>query len=73
MSLDTLQAPPAEILTPETLRDWLQVEEKWVISNIEKRLIPGMFKAGRYWRFRKVEIEKNILATGQVLLKAPER
>jgi hypothetical protein len=62
-----------EILTPKTLRAWLDVGEDWVEKNTQKRLIPGMFKAGKYWRYRKVDIEKNILKTGQALLKTPAR
>lgn len=65
------EAPADEVLTPKMLMDWLHVEEDWVEKNTQKRLIPGMFKAGKYWRFRKVDIELNIMKTGQVLLESP--
>lgn len=57
-----------DILTPPQLVDWLEVGEDWVEKNTQARRIPGQFKAGRYWRYRRADIEKQILATGQALL-----
>lgn len=57
-----------EILTPPQLADWLQVGEKWVEKNTQARRIPGQFKAGKYWRYDRLAIEKHRLATNSVLL-----
>lgn len=68
--LNTQETP--DILTPTGLVDWLKVGEDWVEKNTQAHRIPGQFKAGKYWRYRKVEIERQILKTGQALLpKAP--
>jgi hypothetical protein len=62
-----------EILTPDALEDWLGVGEEWVTKNTQARRIPGQFKAGRSWRYRKADIEKQILKTGQALLPKAQR
>lgn len=62
-----------DILTPVALVDWLGVGEDWVEKNTQARRIPGQFKAGRYWRYRRSEIEKQILKTGQALLPKAKR
>lgn len=62
-----------DILTPGGLVDWLGVGEKWVQKNTQARRIPGQFKAGKYWRYRRAEIEKQILKTGQALLPKAKR
>ncbi len=67
MNTDSTPTAP-DILTPEGLGDWLGVGEKWVEKNTQARLIPGAFKAGKYWRYRRSEIERQILKTGQALL-----
>lgn len=66
--MEPQHTPTDEILTAPELQDWLKVGEDWVEKNTQARKIPGMFKAGRSWRYRKVEIEKQILTTGQALL-----
>lgn len=57
-----------EMLTASDLGDWLQVGPKWVEKNTQARRIPGQFKAGRSWRYDRAAIEKQRLATGQILL-----
>jgi len=61
-------SPDRPILTPIGLQRFLAVEEAWVEKNTQARLIPGQFKAGRYWRYRRADIEKQMLS-GQVLLE----
>jgi hypothetical protein len=66
ISVDLL--PREEVLTPEDLYTLLRLERetRWLEKNI--RRIPGRFKVGRFWRFRKADIEMQVLRTGQVLL-----
>jgi hypothetical protein len=66
------RSPQDDVLTGPDLQDWLKVEEDWVEKNTQARRIPGQFKAGKYWRYLRTEILRNILATGQVL-RDPKR
>lgn len=59
--------PQEDVLTPGDLYAWLrkEPETRWVEKNIKR--IPGRFKAGREWRFKRSAIELNIIRTGNVL------
>jgi len=46
-----------EIFTPETLAEYLNVEVSWVYKQIHARRIP-FFKAGKYIRFKRSEIDR---------------
>lgn len=71
----SLLASAPSILTPEALALCLQLapDDRWVEKHAQARRIPGAFKRGRKWLFRREDIERNILRTGQVLLPPPER
>ena len=56
-----------EVFTPEELAGFLKVDLRWVEKQTQARRLPGMFKAGRYWRYRRAEVEKQLLS-GQVVL-----
>lgn len=69
-----------EILTDEELAAWLRLPVDpetgrcvWVEKNALARRIPGQFKAGRYRRYRKDAILRQILKTGRVLLEKPQK
>lgn len=66
--MDTQTPPNDEILTKDEVAAWLKLSKKWVENNTRARRFPGQFKAGGEWRFRRVEIERQIFQTGQVLL-----
>lgn len=57
-----------EVFTPEELADFLRVRLGWVHKETQARRLPGMFKVGRYWRYKRADIEKQRVLTGQVLL-----
>lgn len=61
-------APIDEVLTAEELADWQKVGLKFVEKNTQARRIPGQYKAGRSWRYRRADIERQILKTGKMLL-----
>jgi hypothetical protein len=61
-------APVDDVLTKHELAAWLKMSKKWVENNTRARRFPGQFKAGGEWRFKRIEIERNILVTKQVLL-----
>lgn len=54
-------------LTPEELAAFLKVPPRWVEKQTQARRLPGQTKVGRYWRYRRADIEKQIL-TGEILL-----
>jgi excisionase family DNA binding protein len=56
-----------EFYTPAELASLVRVGERWIEKQIPKRRIPGMTKVGRYWRFRRSEVDKQLL-TGSLLL-----
>ena len=64
-NLDSTNQP--EILTPKELAIFLKRSVQWVQKQAMARLLPGQFKVGRFTRFLKADIEKQLL-TGQVLL-----
>jgi excisionase family DNA binding protein len=62
----------AEFYTPAELAALVQVGQRWIEKQIPKRRLPGMTKVGRYWRFRKSEVDKQLL-NGSLLLPATKR
>jgi excisionase family DNA binding protein len=62
----------SEYYTPAELAALVHVGERWIEKQIPKRLLPGMTKIGKYWRFRKSEVEKQLLS-GTLLLPGPKR
>ncbi len=61
-----------EFYTPHELASLVRVGVRWIEKQIPKRLLPGMIKVGHYWRFRKSEVDRQLL-TGSLLLSAPKR
>ena len=45
------------IFTPESLAEYLQVDNSWVYKQVSLKTIP-YFKSGKYTRFKKVAIDK---------------
>ena len=63
----------SEIYTPEELALFLKRPIQWVQKQAMAHLLPGQFKVGRFTRFMRADIEKQLL-TGQVLLpKRPKK
>lgn len=56
-----------EFYTPAELAAMGRVGERWIEKQIPKRRLPGMTKWGRFWRFRKDEVDRQLL-TGSLLL-----
>ena len=55
--------------TPEELTAFLNVPERWVEKNTYR--LPGRTKIGRYVRYRRADIERQLL-TGSVLFPKAE-
>jgi len=66
-SLD-IDSPDLPVLTSRGLARFLNVGDKWVVQNRTANRIPGHFKAGAGHRFRKADIERQIITTGNALL-----
>ena len=50
-----------EILTPDQVANWLKlINGKAAIRLSKNKIIPGGFKLGKFFRFRRSEIEKYI-------------
>jgi excisionase family DNA binding protein len=62
----------ADFYTPEDLARLVQVGRRWIEKQIPKRRLPGMTKVGRYWRFRKADVDKQLLS-GTLLLPTVKR
>ena len=56
-----------EFYTPGELASLIRVGERWIEKQIPKRRLPGMTKIGRYWRFKKSEVDRQLLS-GSLLL-----
>jgi len=56
-----------QFFTPAELASLVNVGLRWVEKQIPNRRLPGMTKVGRYWRFRRSEVEKQLLS-GSLLL-----
>lgn len=67
----SMQTLNPEFYTPEELAALGNVGKRWVEKQIPKRRLPGMTKWGRYWRFRKSEVDRQLL-TGSLLLPNPQ-
>lgn len=70
---DDYDSPDRAILTPNGLRRFLGMSMKWVEVNTQARRLPGQFKSGGAWRYRKAAIELQIMNKGQVLLATRNR
>lgn len=57
----------SDFYTPEELASLVQVGARWIEKQIPKRRLPGMTKVGRYWRFKKADVDRQLL-TGELLL-----
>ncbi len=57
------------VLTKDQFMQRYNVLEDWIQKNTQAKRIPGQFKVGKSWRYPLAEIQKNILKTGQLLLK----
>jgi len=57
-----METEEAEYYTPDELAALVRVQRRWIEKQIPKRRLPGMTKVGRYWRFRKSEVEKQLLS-----------
>lgn len=66
-----METADPEFYTPEELATLGKVGDRWVEKQILKRRLPGMTKWGRYWRFRKSEVDRQLL-TGSLLLPDPK-
>lgn len=67
-----MEVKNTEYYTPDELASLVRVGRRWIDKWIPKRRLPGMTKVGRYWRFRKSEVEKQLLS-GSLLLPAAKR
>jgi len=65
--------PTEEVLTDEELAAWQKVGLEMIVKATQARRIPGAYKAGRSWRYRRADIERQILKTGQMLLPRKTR
>lgn len=52
-----MQLTEVEVYTPDDLARMLKVTTKWVEKYTQKRCVPGQFKAGGVWRYRKRDVE----------------
>jgi hypothetical protein len=59
-----------ELMTPLDLANRLKMSMKWVVKHTQARRIPGQVKVGGNWRYRRLDVEKRLLA-GQFLLPNP--
>ncbi len=66
-----METTDPEFYTPQELAALGRVGERWIEKQIPKRRLPGMTKWGRYWRFRKSEVDRQLL-TGSLLLPDPK-
>ena len=57
-----------EFFTPDELAVKLSMSRKFIEKHIGSRRLPGMIRIGRHWRFRRVEVERQ-LSTGSFLLE----
>lgn len=67
-----MSMPYPEFMTPRELADLISMSLAFVEKYTALRRIPGMVKMGRFWRYRKADVEKQLL-TGQILLPAKHR
>lgn len=58
------------IFTPETLSDYLKVDLSWVNKQVALNTIP-FFKAGKYNRFRKRDIDGWIAKQSRIAVPQP--
>jgi len=58
-----------EYLTATQLAKKLNVGLRWVEKQTQARRIPGQIKIGRYWRYRRVDVEKRLLQSDQFLVE----
>jgi excisionase family DNA binding protein len=56
------------VFTLKELAAYLKMSHEFLELHVYEQRIPGMFKVGRCWRFKRAEIEKQIALHGQVLL-----
>lgn len=73
MQASAAPAPEVEVLTAEELAAWLKVDVRWVDKYSHARMLPGMFKMGKSWRYFKAEVVKQIVLKGKILLDSPWR
>ncbi len=62
-----MQTIDPEYYTPEELTQLVRVGARWLEKQISKRCLPGMTKVGKYWRFKKSDVDKQLL-TGSLLI-----
>lgn len=58
----------ADCFTPKELAAKLNMSLKWVVKMTQAHRMPGQIKIGRLWRYRRVDVEKRLLA-GDFLLE----
>ena len=56
----------SEYFTPQELADYSHMSLKFIEKHIATGRLPGAVKMGRVWRFKRVDVEKQLL-TGQLL------
>jgi len=58
------------LFTPETLADYLHVDTSWIYKQVSMNTIP-FFKAGKYNRFRKRDIDTWIAKNTVIAVPQP--
>ncbi len=66
--MEPAQMNASDFLTPKELAAKMNMSLKFVVTQTQARRVPGQVKVGRLWRYRRVEVEKRLLA-GKFLLE----
>jgi len=66
--MEAIQHSLSDYLTPNEMAEKVRMSLKFIVTQTQARRMPGQVKIGRLWRYRRVEVEKRLLA-GQFLLE----
>jgi hypothetical protein len=62
-----MDSEDSEFLTAPQLAAKIHMSVAFVEKYTQSHRLPGMVKMGRFWRYRLIDVEKQLL-TGQILL-----